>query len=90
MIESEKAALEQAILSQHGVEARWVESVAVSERFEGRVVWEGDVHVCELADGRLCYGLTLEGKTLTVLGEAPLDSPAAAVRAAIASRMRRE
>jgi hypothetical protein len=41
--------LKQAIESQHGGIATLAQSVPAREVFEGRVVWEGVVHVFELA-----------------------------------------
>ncbi|HVU03709.1 MAG TPA: hypothetical protein VHE30_18245 [Polyangiaceae bacterium] len=38
-------ALLQTIRHVHGVDATWMDSVPVSETFEGRVLWEGHVQV---------------------------------------------
>jgi hypothetical protein len=40
--------LRTAVERQQGGKARLLESVAVSEEFEGRPVWQGIVHVFEL------------------------------------------
>ena len=40
--------LKAAVESQHGGRARFVESVPVTETFEGKTVWEGTVAVFDL------------------------------------------
>ena len=39
-----------AIHHMHGCEATWLESVPVTETFEGQTVWDGDVQVFTLRD----------------------------------------
>jgi hypothetical protein len=41
--------LGKAIEQQHGGAARFVQSVPVHETFQGQTVWEGIVHVFDLA-----------------------------------------
>ena len=91
--------LQRAIFKLHGVVTTWAESVPVREEREGRVVWDGVVEVFDLVDhptANRCYAWkheTDDGKSrvVAVLHTAPVDSPAAAVKAAIgAGYQRRE
>lgn len=83
--------LREAIIRLHGADATWIESVPVRETFEGEVVWEGEVQVFDLEDhpeATRCYAwshVSDQGKQrfVTVLHVPPVDSPQAAVRAAI-------
>lgn len=94
-IESLKAAVE----GMHGGKATFVQAVPVREEFEGQPVWEGAVHVFDLAgndkSGR-CYAWSspIDGSDkrhiFAVLEIAPIDSPLDAVRAAIVAAKRRE
>ena len=64
----------------------------VIEQFGGRVVWEGEVLVFDLHDhptARKCYAWSVDGRVTAVLHEGPVDSPKAAVRAAITAEHRR-
>jgi hypothetical protein len=89
--------LATAIRKLHGCDSKWVAAVPVLERHDGRTVWDGEVQVFDLighTTATRCYAwshLTDEGKdrVLAVLHVAPVDSPAAAVRAAIVSDFRR-
>jgi len=85
-------ALKQAIRDLHGCDATRVESVEVTESFEGEPVWEGHVQVFDLRGhptANRCYAWShaVEGsekrRFVVVLHQPPVDSPAAAVRAAI-------
>lgn len=84
-------ALAHAIRNTHGGEPTWVESVPVRETFEGETVWDGVVEVFELVghpDADRVYAwpyVTDEGRTriVCILSVPPVDSPLAAVRAAI-------
>jgi hypothetical protein len=87
-------ALKKAILNLHGCKATWVKSVSIKEVFEGETVWEGVVQVFDLIDhpkGKRCYvwSHSLEGskkrRFFAVLHEGAIDSPKAAVKAAIVS-----
>lgn len=76
--------------------ARLVSTVPVHEESGGEIVWDGEVHVFELdghPDADRCYAWshpTDDGKEriVTVLGVPPIDSPEAAVRAAIVQEWR--
>ena len=90
-------ALESRVAEIHGALAHWVESVPVREEHAGAVAWDGRVEVFELTGhpggARLCYAWQAETddggtRTYAVLGVGPIDSPAAAVRAAIAADYR--
>ena len=90
-------ALEKAILDLHGCKAKWVESIPIKEIFEGETVWEGVVQVFGLIDypkATRCYawshGLDKSKKRrfFAVLHQGVVDSPQAAVKAAIVSDVR--
>ena len=76
----------EAIRSAHGAEARLLCREYVHVRFDGTPVWEGEGLVFELEGhpiARLCYAWEVDGEVTAVLHEGPVDSPEAAVRAAI-------
>ena len=85
------AALAAAIRELHGCEASWIGSAPVTETLRGHTVWEGTVQVYSLQghpSATRCYAwshFTDDGKrrVIAVLHEGPVDSPRAAVRAAI-------
>jgi hypothetical protein len=84
-------ALIEAIRNLHGCKAVWVQSVPVKETFQGKTVWEGIVQVFNLfghPPASSCYAWSHETesgkrKFFVVLHQGPVDSPQAAVRAAI-------
>ena len=83
--------LQNAIHQLHGCEADFVESVPITEIFQGKTVWEGEVEVFNLRGhpkAARCYawGHETEGKGkryLAVLEIPPVISAQTAVRAAI-------
>jgi hypothetical protein len=84
--------LRDAVERMHGGTATLAQSVPVRETFEGKPVWEGVVHVFDLAGHptatrAYAWSSPIEGSTkrrfLAVLHQPPVDSPQAAVRAAI-------
>jgi len=92
MLDSESvSALQKAIKDLHGCDSFFVGAVSLVETFEDRVVWQGVVHVFDLsghASAKQCYAWaspTDSGKLryYAVLHSPPVDSPQAAVRAAI-------
>jgi len=48
MVEVDDRQLKEAIEAQHGGTATLAQSVPVRETFEGKMVWEGVVHVFDL------------------------------------------
>ena len=85
-------ALVKAIFDLHGCKSTWIGSMPVREEFEGETVWEGIVHVFDLKDHpriKRCYawshGLDNSKKRrfFAVLHQGEVDSPQAAVKAAI-------
>jgi len=89
--------LKEAIHNLHGCDATWVESVPVKEAFEGQTVWEGTVQVFDLIghpEATRCYawshvvGESGKRRFVAVLHQGPVDSPQAAVRAAIIQELR--
>jgi hypothetical protein len=88
--------LKRAVESQHGGTATLVQAVPVREEFEGKTVWDGVVHVFDLAghpNAKRAYAWSYErpdGKRrfFAVLHIPPIDSPVNAVRAAIVAEAR--
>lgn len=88
--------LKRAVESQHGGTATLVQAVPVREEFEGKTVWDGIVHVFDLAGhpkAKRAYAWSYErpdGKRrfFAVLHVPPIDSPVNAVRAAIVAEAR--
>src|SRR5258707_11507931 len=86
------ATLTTAVENMHGGTATLAQSVPVRESFDGKPVWEGVVHVFDLvghptATRAYAWSSPIEGSTkrrfFAVLHQPPVDSPQAAVRAAI-------
>ena len=92
--------LKDAIRRMHGCASSHLFSQPVREIFRGKVVWEGVVEVFALAghsQARRCYAWAhasgaADEKTrfVAVLELPPVDSPLAAVRAAIVQQVREE
>jgi hypothetical protein len=88
--------IKQAVESQHGGTATFVQAVPVHEQHGGETVWDGVVHVFKL-DGHpkatRAYAWSYErpdGKRrfFAVLDMPPIMSPVDAVRAAIVAEQR--
>ncbi len=88
--------LKQAVESQHGGTATFVQSVPIREMHGEQLVWEGTVHVFDLADhpaASRAYAWSYEREDGTrrffaVLGIPPITGPLEAVRAAIVAEAR--
>ena len=89
--------LKQAVEGTHGGTAKLIETVPVSESYQGKPVWEGVVHVFELAGhptATKCYAWSspVEGspkrRFYAVLHTPPIASPQDAIRAAIVQEYR--
>jgi hypothetical protein len=90
--------LRDVIRRLHGVEARHVESVPITEHFEGRTIWDGIVEVFEISgDSRTNKVYAWAHDTddpakprhhVTVLHIPPVITPLLAVRAAIVQEFR--
>lgn len=78
----------EAIRATHGAKAVLSGQERVVETFQGDTVWEGDVLVFSLQGhptASKCYAWEVGGEITAVLGEPPVDSAVAAVRASIAA-----
>lgn len=89
--------LKQAVEGAHGGTATLIETVPVSETYQGKPVWKGIVHVFALTGhptATKCYAWSspIEGskkrRFFAVLHTPPITSPNAAVRAAIVQEYR--
>ena len=86
-------ALLHAIKRQHGVDARWLESVHVHATLRDDHVWDGEVQIFELightkASRAYVWSYTTVGewrRFVAVLGVDPVVDAMTAVRAALAS-----
>ncbi len=82
---------QKAIQAKHGCGAELRERVAVCEVFEGETVWEGEVLVFDLfghPTAIACYAWSVDQQVTAVLHEEPVDSPQAAVRAALVEQFK--
>ncbi len=80
---------EKAIFATHGAVALLDSRTIVEEAFQGETVWMGEVLVFELQDhptATKCYAWSVDGRVTVVLHDGPIDSPKAAVRAAIVAQ----
>jgi hypothetical protein len=89
--------LKQAVESQHGGTATFVQSVPVHETHAGQVVWDGSVHIFDLAGHpkakrAYAWSRAVEGSDhrifFAVLHLGPITGPVEAVRAAIVAEAR--
>jgi hypothetical protein len=97
MIEIEADQLKRAVEVQHGATATLVQAAPVKETFKGSTVWEGVVHVFDLAGHpkatrAYAWSSPIEGsdkrRFFAVLHMGPIKSPVDAVRAAIVAENR--
>jgi hypothetical protein len=97
MAEVEADQLKQAVEQMHGGSATLAQSVPVFETFEGKTVWEGVVHVFDLAGHptatrAYAWSSPVEGSTkrkfFAALHTDRINSPLEAVRAAIVAENR--
>ena len=81
----------EAIRATHGARAKLLSREHVEETFHGKEVWRGDVLIFDLEDhptALRCYAWSVDGIVTAVLEESPVDSPRAAVKAAIVATHR--
>jgi hypothetical protein len=97
MAEVEADQLKRAVEAQHGCRATLAQSVPVRDTFGGKPVWEGIVHVFDLAGhptATMAYAWSspIKGgdkrRFYAVLHVPPITSPVDAVRAAIVAERR--
>jgi hypothetical protein len=97
MVEVDACQLKEAVESQHGGTATLVQALPVEETFKGQTVWEGIVHVFDLAGHpkaarAYAWSSPIEGSTkrrfFAVLHMGVIKSPLDAVRAAIVVEQR--
>jgi hypothetical protein len=92
------AELKTAIRNMHGCESEYVETVPVTETFQGETVWNGDVEVFDIRGhpkAQRAYAWShATGKNdqarryVAVLELPPVDSPETAVKVAVASEVK--
>ena len=97
MPEVSAEALQGVIRYLHGCGSQFVAPVPVTETFNGETIWDGVVQVFDLighplAERAYAWSYATEGpenrRFVVVLHEGPVDSPQAAVRAAMATEYR--
>jgi hypothetical protein len=97
MVNVDTRQLKEAVESQHGGKATLTQSVPVRETFAGNPVWEGVVHVFDLAGHpkatrAYAWSSPIEGinkrRFFAVLHFGGIRSPQDAVRAAIVAEQR--
>jgi hypothetical protein len=92
------AEIQAAILNVHGCNATYVETVPVTETFQGQTLWEGEVEVFETSDHPKAKRIYAWGhatgdedqgrRYVCVLELPPVDSPQTAVKVAVASEIK--
>ena len=90
--------LQKAIRDLHGCDSTHMQTVAVHETFQGKIVWDGDVEVFLSIDhsrARRVYAWSYKGdngetRRVAVLGVPPIDTPLDAVRAYIAAEAQKQ
>src|SRR6266478_1177623 len=96
-MEVESDQLREAVERMHGGSAQLAQSVPVRETFDGKTVWEGVVHVFDLAghptaSRAYAWSSPIEGSTkrrfFAVLHTERITTPLEAVRAAIVAEHR--
>jgi hypothetical protein len=92
---AELAALQKAILNLHGARAEHLESVPVTETFNGETAWDGVVEVFALPEhpAGKAYAWRHEADSgrwryVAVLHRPPIDTPLKAVQAALVAEYR--
>jgi hypothetical protein len=90
-------ALEKAFFDLHKCDAKYVKTVPVVERFQGKTVWEGDVEVFALyghpeaaAGYAWAYDKAKGSEIVCVLELPPVISPRTAVQASIVGKLREQ
>ena len=82
--------IKETLARKEGAPCRFNHAVEVTERFKGKIVWQGTVLVFALnrPPDELCYAWVDPDteRLVTVLNRPPVESPVTAVRAYIASR----
>lgn len=94
---AEVSILTKAVEDQHGGTATFVQSVPVDECHNGKPVWQGVVHVFDLADNpnatrAFAWSSPIEGspkrRLFAVLQMGAIKTPVDAVRAAVVAEYR--
>jgi hypothetical protein len=87
-------AAQSAIRSTHGCDATYLESVAVTEMYQGKTVWDGQVEVFAVehpSGAAHCYAWGYRNGDRThfvcVLGLGPIASARDAVKAAVVAEL---
>ena len=86
------ANIQKAVEKAAECPAKHLESVAVAEGFRNQMIWEGIVEIFALhghAKAKRAYGWQDGERFTSVLEIPPVDSPNAAVRAAIAANAKK-
>src|SRR5438552_1262872 len=90
-------ALQDAIFNTHGCKSKYIESVPVTEMFNDKRAWTGEVGVFDLIGHRTAkrayawnYHENKESKATVVLESGPVNSAQSAVKVAIAAKAREE
>lgn len=86
--------LQMVIHQLHNSAATWLESVPVTETFEGKTVWQGNVEVFALRDhpkAKRCYGWSYDEpeQFITILELPPVKSAQDAVKVGVAYQVKK-
>jgi hypothetical protein len=97
MEEVDPSELKRAVEAQHGGTATLVQSVPIREEHAGQTVWDGTVHIFDLAghpkaNRAYAWSHAIDGterrRFFAVLHISPITGPREAVRAAIVAEAR--
>ena len=86
--------LQMAIQQLHGTPSRHIGSVHVVERFQEKILWEGDVEVFQLRNhpkAKRCYGWSYREpeEFITILELPPVDSAQSAVKVGVSHQIKK-
>ena len=90
--------LQQAIRDLHGLDSEYIESVPITETFQGKTVWQGTVDVFRVrghpeATHAYAWSYKTENgeiRHVAVLGVPPINSPQNAVQAAVMAHIEKQ
>jgi hypothetical protein len=85
--------LRKAFKELHNCDARHVETIPVIERFQDKIVWEGEVEVFDLIGhprASTGYAWAKGNETVCMLELPPVVSPETAVQAAVAGKLKEQ
>lgn len=94
-MKQEIASCQEGIRHTHGCAAPFEETIPVKETFQGKTIWEGNVHsfkVKHSSGAKICFAWTEPADTgervIAVLADPPITTARQAVQAALVAKIR--